>query len=212
MKNDSIALIYRKQKEGRYSMERLFKPLEALTTVKRIELPCELNSISNFVRLIFFAITIKETKVHITGDVHYMAFILFWKKVILTIHDLNHYEELSGIKKKIYGFIWFWLPLKMANVITVISPYTQKQLNQYFKCKNEKIYIVDNTFNKIIKKPMNKNNSIYNILVIGTGKNKNLERLVHSIQDICNCHLTIIEILTEYDSHALCRWSRSLFS
>ena len=86
----------------------------------------------------------------------------------------------------------------MTSTIAVISPYTKKQLKQYFKCENKKIHVINNRFNEIQKKSPAKTNGKFNILVIGTRKNKNIEELLNSIQNIHIYHITIIGKLNDH--------------
>jgi len=148
MFDKEIALVYRSYKNKRYSIETLFSLLNKQENVKKIVLPKDLNSIYNFFKLWVFLLNIKQKVIHITGDVHYVAIFLFWKKNIITIHDLNHYESLKGIKKLIYGLIWFRLPLKIANKIVAISPFTKYQIQKYFDINEKKIVVIPNSFLK----------------------------------------------------------------
>ena len=71
---------------------------------------------------------------HITGDVNWLAFGLDKKRTLLTAHDLGHYvNTLKGIKRIVYGYIWWKWPLKKVAAITAISNYTKSQLIKYFK-------------------------------------------------------------------------------
>ena len=67
---------------------------------------------------------------HITGDIHYIVPYLFGKKVIQTIHDINTYKNLNGIKKWLYGLFWVKLPCFFSDKTTVISEFTKGELNK----------------------------------------------------------------------------------
>lgn len=188
-----IALIYRKHTKG-YSIENLFKPFDNLDYIERTELPCEIKSFKSFLIVFFFLLKIKSKIIHITGDVNYVTFLLFWKKSIITIHDLNHYEYLRGIKRSFYGLFWFYFPLLCANRIIVISPSTKSQLENHFKISKKKcIDIIPNFFYRykcLVKdKPRSGD---FKILSIGSAYNKNLFRLIESIKNIDKTSLTLI--------------------
>ena len=191
---DKIALIYRSSTNKRYSIETLFSTLDEFKNIERIELPLDLNSISNLFRLFFFSFKIKQKIIHITGDVHYISIFLFWKKNIITIHDLNYYESLNGIKKYIYGLIWFELPLKCANKIVAISPYTKYQIQKYFHINKKKIIVIPNSFKKIDSHSLYvKNDPLeFQILCIGNAENKNIERLIYAIEGLENIFIKLI--------------------
>lgn len=193
MKN-KIALIYRSSKNKRYSIETLFSVLDRAKNIYRVELPFDLNSFFNLFRLFFFSFKIKQKIVHITGDVHYMSIFLFWKKNIITIHDLNYYESLSGFKKYFYGLIWFELPLNIAKKIVAISPYTKVQIREHFNIKEEKIIVIPNSFKKFdqdlsyVKKEI----SEFQILCIGNAENKNIERLIYAVESLGDVTLRFV--------------------
>ena len=159
-----IALLYRKKEDGRNSIEGVFSPLDALPNIHRMELPCDLNSIKSIFKLLWFALHIKERNIHITGDIHFMAIFLFWKKIIITVHDCNHYEDLSGIRKKMMGLVWYTLPLRIANKVTVISPFAKEQLCRYFNFDFNKVVVIPNSFHPIKRNSYAKKNDKYTIL------------------------------------------------
>ena len=187
-----IALLYRQKNILRNSIESVFKPLESFPLINRLELPYDLKSLSNALMLITFAFKIKEKYIHITGDVHYMAIFLFWKPIILVIHDCNHYESLKGIRKALLGLIWFKLPMHIAKKVVVISPYVKSQLQSHFKINDDKIVIIPNSFYPMKKKDSYNHNSSFVILAIGTKQNKNLIRLIEAVLDIKDIQLNII--------------------
>tara|TARA_R110000868_G_scaffold3811_5_gene23469 strand:- start:12852 stop:13841 length:990 start_codon:yes stop_codon:yes gene_type:complete len=191
-----IALLFRKKNIVRNSIERVYKPLESFPLINRLEMPCDLKSMSNALRLIRFAFKIKEEFIHITGDVHYMAIFLFWKPIILVIHDCNHYESLNGIRKAVLGLIWFKFPMGIAKKVVVISPYVKNQLQSHFKINDDKIMVIPNSFYPIKKKDSYIINTPFVILAIGTKQNKNLIRLFEAAKDINDIKLNIIGHLT----------------
>lgn len=194
-----MVLLFRYKKEGRLSIEKVFQPIK----IKKLQLPEDLKGIKSAVRIIIFLLKIRDNVVHITGDIHYAAIVLFRKKIILTIHDLNHFEDLTGLRKRVYGFIWFWLPMKIARRITVISPYTKLQLLKHFRVDENKIIVVNNSFIPISKISLQKNEKIFKILVIGIKKNKNIENLIIAIKDIKNIKLSVIGLLANSQKELL---------
>src|SRR3954462_9263862 len=48
---------------------------------------------------------------HIVGDVHYLALGLPGGRTILTVHDLRRLEGLTGIRKAVYRWLYFTLPM-----------------------------------------------------------------------------------------------------
>ena len=205
MKKNNIALINRSKCIGKFSIEKVFKDFNQFENIEIINLPVSINNLRNFLKLIVFLLKITNRYIHVTGDVHYVIFILFWKKSILTIHDLNYFEQLSGFKKIIIGFFWFYLPIKFANKIVAISPCTEEQIIRYFPFSKSKITVIPNSFEPIVRQNENPNNinHKFQILCIGTAFNKNLEILIESIKDFKDVKLIIIGILNVVQKNIL---------
>jgi glycosyltransferase involved in cell wall biosynthesis len=132
---------------------------------------------------------------HITGDVNYLMYGLQSHNSILTVHDIGHYTKtLKGLKKKIYGEFWFNFPLRKATYVTAISAFTAQEIHHNFGIPYSKIEIIHDPLlpifnNKIVR---NWGNDGYiKIMQIGSGKNKNIERLIHAISGL-NCKLILI--------------------
>ena len=192
-----IVLLYRKKIDGRNSIEGVFRPLDALPNIHRMELPCDLNSIKSIFKLLWFALHIKEKNIHITGDIHYMAIVLFWKKIIITVHDCNHYEDLTGLRKKLMGFIWYTLPLRITDKVTVISPFAKEQLCGYFNFDYKKIVVIPNSFQPIKKDTNTKKENKFTILSVGSNPIKNRKRLIEAVKDLPDVQLFLIGKLSE---------------
>jgi glycosyltransferase involved in cell wall biosynthesis len=192
-----VALLYRMKVDGRNSIEGVFSPIDALFYINRIELPCDLNSIKSIFKLMWFALQIKERNVHITGDIHYMAIFLFWKKIIVTVHDCNHYEDLTGIRQKIMGFVWYTLPLRIADKVTVISPYAKEQLCGYFNFNFLKIVVIPNSFHPIKKVDYKKKENKFTILSVGSLRIKNRKRLIEAVKGLPDVELSLIGKLSD---------------
>jgi glycosyltransferase involved in cell wall biosynthesis len=129
---------------------------------------------------------------HITGDIHYVAAFLKKSKTILTIHDCGMLHESKGLKKKIFDFFWFKLPIKNSRLITSNSVATKTDILKLNYCdpnKIEVIYVCISPEFKRSDKPFNSENP--RILQIGTAGNKNLKRIIPALKGI-KCTLVII--------------------
>ena len=190
-----VILLFRKSLNERKSIERVFEPFLALDYIDKRILPYDLNSILNIFKIALYLGRIRSNFIHITGDIHFAALFLFWKKIIITVHDCNHYEKLNGFKKKLFGLLWYRLPLKFAKRIVAISPFTKSQLIQYFNIPEEKILLIPNAvlYKPVRHKAIPSNISkTFKILVIGTKKNKNLERLIIATSELTDIQLDIV--------------------
>jgi glycosyltransferase involved in cell wall biosynthesis len=208
--NPKVALIFRSEIKKRFSIEKVFQPLESLFLIKKLSLNFELDSISSFFKILFFCFKIKQKIIHVTGDVHYVIWMLFWKKSILTVHDLNHLEAMpNGIRRTVYKIIWFDLPFLFANKIIAISPYTQSQIQKHFAILPGKIEVIPNSFHSNIDVEFNKPSSTnvnFKILTIGNAENKNLLNLIKAVSGIKEIEIHFVglqsqEILNQLIKH-----------
>ncbi len=137
---------------------------------------------------------------HITGDVNFLALGLKGKKNILTVHDLGHYETLkkrSYLQFMVYQVFWFRLPLRYIDVVTVVSQFTKDRLMEYFHFPEDRIRIIPNPVKPIFQySPKDNINERPVILMMGTGRHKNLAGLIAAVKD-SNYHLDIIGWPTE---------------
>lgn len=134
---------------------------------------------------------------HITGDIHWASLFLDSKRTILTIHDLVGLKNLKGVKKRLYFLFWLYLPLKKLKYITVISLKTKKEIAILLPWAEKKIRVIPNCLTVPVEKQLLlSENSKPLILVIGSTKNKNRERLFKAIIGL-NVKLIIIGKLTK---------------
>ena len=181
---------------GNFSIEMYFKLMQEYLQenfeIINKEMPFESNGLFNRLFNTIFC-TLNQGEVnHITGDIHYVAAFLKKYKTILTIHDCGMLYESKGLKKKIFNFFWFKLPLKKVQIITVNSYATQVDVLKLNYCKPdmiEVIYVCISPEFKQIEKSFNSENP--RILQIGTAVNKNLKHLIPALKDI-KCTLVII--------------------
>ena len=195
-KKPVITLIFRNPCVGVKSMERLFAAIEPYLVrefeVRRVTLPNPPGSLSRMLGNAFFARRNREGVVHVTGDAHYIVPFLGGKGVILTVHDCGRLMDLTGILKWIYRILWFELPRRTANRITVISKSTKQVFEREIGRMGDNMVLIENClipgFEKTQRKFDNKNPRI---LQIGSGPHKNLDGLIHSVIGI-ECELMII--------------------
>ncbi|MEN8120719.1 MAG: glycosyltransferase family 1 protein [Bacteroidota bacterium] len=140
---------------------------------------------------------------HITGDIHFIAPFLCKQKTILTIHDIGSIKSGNFMKKWLFKLFWFSIPAKSVAYITVISEFTKTELINYIKIDPAKVVVIPNCISPIyqfVEKEFNTAKPI--ILQIGTKENKNLNRLIESINGL-SCKLVIIGKLSERLNHLL---------
>ena len=136
---------------------------------------------------------------HITGDLHYLALVLPAPNTVLTIHDLVTLR-LGGnpIKKYLWRKLWFDWPLRRVGKITCISETTKSELLSAFPWLNpSKVFTVHNPIDPLFRPvPKEFDKHCPTILHIGTGWNKNLERVILALKGI-SCKLQIVGALSD---------------
>jgi glycosyltransferase involved in cell wall biosynthesis len=125
---------------------------------------------------------------HITGDVHYAILPLSGDRInVLTIHDcvmLHRYPALDP-RHWLMKWLWYDLPVRKADMVTVISENTKRELLHFTKCNPGKIRVIPNFVDDSFQPaPAVFNKEYPRVLFVGSTPNKNLERLVRAIEGI----------------------------
>jgi glycosyltransferase involved in cell wall biosynthesis len=191
----NIAYFYRHPQPIYFSIEKLFSKISATIaenyasefTVEEHYMPFA-SKLKTIYKNIFFAKKKQSLINHITGDVHYVLLGLRKKNInILTIHDcvaLYRYKQTS-LRHWVIKKIWFDWPVRKADVITVISENTRKDLIRFTKCDPEKIKTISNFVDPAFKDSAYKfKRECPRILFIGTTSNKNLDRFIEALNGI----------------------------
>lgn len=143
---------------------------------------------------------------HITGDVHYLLYVLNNKRTIVTVHDIMYYRYLHGVKKYIWKLLYIY-PLKKAAHVTFISEYSKKEVLDIIDLPENKVSVIpDPVSPKFYYSDKDFNSECPLILHIGTNKRKNLHNTIRALNGIV-CHLRIvgrlkdetINLLNEYN-------------
>ena len=129
---------------------------------------------------------------HITGDVHYLAFLLRKDRTLLTVHDCGSMLRLQGVRRWLFQWLWLKLPVLRCSVVSVISEHTKKEVLEYTSCIESKIRVVPDPVGAEFQPAPRKFNTLKpRILQVGAAENKNLGRLAAALAGI-NCKLDII--------------------
>jgi len=197
----------RKPPVGFFSIERLFDDVRsALPSDIHVKVHINFHHStgfwSRFVDLVRASRHQSEVN-HVTGDVHYLTYLLDRRRTVLTIHDCVTLERLRGIKRFIFWFFWYWLPEKRCAVITVVSESSRKQLLRYLSCDPAKIRVIHCPVSDEFKpSPTHFNFNYPRILQVGTTINKNIPRVAEALEGL-SCKLVIIGPLSELQKLAL---------
>lgn len=133
---------------------------------------------------------------HVTGDVHFLTFFMRRHRTVLTIHDFYGLERLKGVKKFVYFLLWYWLAVRRAEVIVVISKATQEQLHKYLRIDPKRVNLIPNPVREEFSPSCRAFSEVCpRILQVGTGRNKNLERNIKAIAGF-HCRLVVLGFLS----------------
>jgi glycosyltransferase involved in cell wall biosynthesis len=140
---------------------------------------------------------------HITGDVHYLALGLDPRRTILTIADCVSLHYSKGPRRWLLWLFWYWLPARRSARITTISQFTKEELLRHVRMDPDRIEViycpVPSGFQRC---GTSSENERPRVLQIGTGRNKNLERVAEALKGI-PCTLDVVGPLTQQQTHIL---------
>ena len=192
LKKIKVHIFLRKpHKFENHSIEKLFYSIvkEKNDKFKFILLKCPFYS-KGFLRRFFNCIwaLFKQGDInHVSGDTNFISIFLDKNKTINTFHDCYNLRHYTGLKKIIFKFFWFYIPIKRSRYITAVSDFTKRELKTLLNT-NKEIKVIPNflTENDYKKKKIKKKNCA---LVIGTTKNKNIEKIFSAVKE------TVFELL-----------------
>ena len=198
--NINVTFIFRKKEPQFNSIEEVFRSiisqLKEKIDTRVIELLHQGANSKAVFRNLKYASQFRNSIVHITGHVNYVALVL-GNKSILTIHDLGSAFNRNKISGFIIMFFWFWIPCFFVKRITVISEFSKNELIKLVPFFKNKISVIPNAVSRefqFVSKGFNAENP--RILHVGTKDNKNLERTIMALKGL-TCNLVIIGKLTD---------------
>ena len=183
---DRVQLIFVQRRKGEFwSLEGIFETvaehLPAGFATKVLNVPALGGSSWVLWKNLLWSSRLRADVVHVTGDIHYVILALRSKPRILTIHDVRLIEEARGIRRFLLWLIWFYLPCRAADRLTVVSEATGKKLTQVARIPAEKIRVVPNPISPNFQRVAKEWDGQRPILLhIGTTDNKNLDRVVEA--------------------------------
>lgn len=140
---------------------------------------------------------------HITGDVHFLSYLMCRRKTLLTILDCGTLHRSKGIRRFFLRLFWYVIPERRVSLISVISQSTKNELLKYLDCDPDKIRVahicIPDRFVRF-DRPFNAGKP--KILQMGTLENKNLLRVIEAIKGV-SCRLDIVGKLTKEQEKAL---------
>ena len=194
-----IIFIQRNKAAG-FSIDKVSRPIiENIEDKLEITVPSRGAGVKDILKNLWFVLKNRHRGViyHITGDIHYCLLSLIGARTVLTVHDTVtlDFNTTKNIKYYVKKFLWFTLPLKIADRVVCISEETKRQLEKYTNRKD--LIVIHNSVDQNIRTTSRKPiTDKFNVLIIGTKKNKNIERVLEALS-VYNCQVTIIGKLTD---------------
>jgi glycosyltransferase involved in cell wall biosynthesis len=184
---------------GQLSIERLFCEIRGFLPgnfeVETATSPYHSKGILPRVANLLFARRQRADVHHVLGDVHYLCFGLRRSTLMLTVHDCAVLTRIPYWKRAIMRYFWFTGPIRRAALVTTISQSTKDELRKWVGALADKVEVIPNCFRAEFKAtPQNFNSNAPVALQVGTGWNKNVERVAQSLSGT-GCRLEIIGIL-----------------
>ena len=122
---------------------------------------------------------------HVTGDVHYITYLMKKKKTILTIHDCVSIDRSAGVKRFLLWLFWYWLPEKCSGTIVVISEATKQQFLTHVRCDPKKVVVLHNPVSQdFVPSPKALFPERPTLLIVGTSEHKNIPRMVEAARSM----------------------------
>jgi len=202
-----VTFFHRKPNSTNFSVEGTF---QAVRSAMPEEVKCRVATSRYLSRGIFgriyniFEAIFRQGDVnHITGDVHFLSYLLRRDRTLLTILDCVVMYNNTGIKQYLLRLFWYVIPEKRVALISVISQSTKNELIKFIKCDPDKVRVVPVCISPAFTRFGKPFNTVKpKILQIGTGQNKNLIRLIEALKDI-PCKLDIVGKLSQEHIDAL---------
>lgn len=134
---------------------------------------------------------------HVTGDTHFLTYLLDRRRTILTIWDCARLmnDEFGVVQKSLFKFFWFSLPQARCRYITTVSEETRRNLARYAGIKEDQVIViptgVDQRFTpldlsgeqkqELLKNPGAKKTVLHVSVAM---PNKNVARLIEALKGL----------------------------
>jgi glycosyltransferase involved in cell wall biosynthesis len=187
----SLTFIYRHPDPMYFSMENLFNRISDGMTeqyaaefeVGKLFMPYQ-SKLNTVVKNILFTRGRQTSINHVTGDIYYTVLGCRKRNInIITVHDCVALYKYSRRNPRYWIIKWLWydLPVRRADVVTVISEYAGREVRKFTGCPPEKIRVIPNFVDPAFTSAPATFRARPRILFIGSTPNKNLPLLTEAL-------------------------------
>ena len=187
-----VCYIFREKERKAHSIELLFDTISREVQATGVQIEKWYKPLSNL-KAILSLRKLNADIYHITGDCYYLSLFLPWNRTVMTVHDIGMYKNHpKTLKRRIFAFVSFILPMKLLKFCTAISELTRDDLVNILGIDKNKICVIPNPLvHPLSYTPKDFNSECPTILQIGTGDHKNLIGLIRSVKNL-QCKLDIV--------------------
>jgi len=134
---------------------------------------------------------------HVTGDVHFLTYLLKRRRTVLTVLDCRALDRPPGLRRSLVKLLWYTLPVRQCAAITVLSSSVRDDLVHRLSVPAVKIHMIPAPVPEHFRPlPTKFNAASPVVLQIGTIPNKNLSRLIAALNGL-GCRLDIVGLIDD---------------
>jgi len=203
----TVIQFLRRPGNGRFSIERIFADVRARlperVRCRAVVSRYESRGFWPRVGAILEAARSAADVYHVTGDVHYLTYLLPKSRTLLTVHDCASLHRLTGWRRALVRFFWFWVPLRRAGLVSAISEFTKGELVSLVGGDPAKIRVIPNPVSDSFRaspRPLRAERPV--VLHVGATPNKNLARVAEALRGV-PCRLRVVGETRPEDLRAL---------
>lgn len=204
-----VAMVQRQPTAHQRSIERVFAEIRAAlppaVQAERVHVPWPSRGLLRRIGNIVFTARLRRADVvHVTGDIQYAALLRPKASTVVTIHDLVSVERLSGWRRLVLVTLWYRLPVRRAGHVTVVSSWVRDRLVELVPAARGKVTVIPNPVSGGLIGAARRRGRAEKavVLQVGTGPNKNLDRLAQAVVGL-SVRLRIIGRLAETQRRGL---------
>lgn len=192
---NEVVHLQRRPVGSQFSVERLFEDVRDGLRSQGWDVRVRINRFPSsglFLRLYdsLAALRFRTQVVHVVGDVHYLVWFRRRRGTILTILDCVGLQRLTGLRRYLFWFAWYWWPARRTQHVTTISSYSKREIVKHTGLPEGRI--------TVIPPPLSPEFAYYignapdptrrpqpaRILQIGTKKTKNVPRVIEALRGL----------------------------
>jgi glycosyltransferase involved in cell wall biosynthesis len=190
-----ITYVYRHSHPDAFSLEQVFDTVRAALPQgvrhERVDLPAYSDTWLHRWQNVRAVGRVDSDIVHVIGDAQYALLGARRGVTVLTVHDCNTLLRSTGLRRAVTKYLYYSAPLRSADAVTTVSSFTRGQLIDLVGGDPEKVRVIHNPVRAdLTLSPSAVSNGVPVVLHMGTGWNKNFERVVAALTGL-RCRLIV---------------------